>query len=75
MNLKNFIGIFLFISLLISCSAKKENFYNISVSQYFPLQQGKYITYQLDSLVYYDFGKKDTTITYHVKYLIDSKCP
>ncbi len=72
MNLKNLIGIFLLSSLLFSCSSKKETFYNISVGQYFPLQQGKYITYKLDSLVYINFGKKDTTISYQVKYLTDS---
>jgi hypothetical protein len=36
------------------------------------MQTGKYIIYQLDSLVYVAFGTRDTTIRYQVKYETDS---
>ncbi len=72
MNLKNLIGVFLLSSLLFSCSRSTESFYNVSVDHYYPLQTGKYIVYRLDSLVYINFGKKDTTISYQVKYETDS---
>jgi hypothetical protein len=56
---------------IISCS-KTEQYPTPSISDYLPLQTGKYITYQLDSTIFINFGTKDTTISYQVKYVTDS---
>ena len=42
------------------------------MNEFYPMQTGKYIIYQLDSLVYVAFGTRDTTIRYQVKYETDS---
>lgn len=63
------------ISAILFCSCAKQN-QLISVeplSDYFPLQVGKYITYNLDSTVYVNFGKKDTVKSYQVKDSIDAQ--
>lgn len=44
-----------------------------SVSEYYPLQVGKYITYSLDSTVFINFGTKDTVIKYQVKHQVDAQ--
>ncbi len=44
-----------------------------SVSEYYPLQVGKYVTYSLDSTVFINFGAKDTVIKYQVKHEIDAQ--
>jgi hypothetical protein len=56
---------------LSSCK-KTESYSSPSIADYNPLQTGKYITYQLDSLIYLSFGTRDTTVSYQVKYLTDS---
>jgi len=42
-----------------------------TVLDYNPLQVGKYITYNLDSTVFINFGTKDTVIKYQVKHQVD----
>ena len=54
-----------------ACNKKTAVVNDEKIESYWPLQTGKYITYQLDSLVYINFGKKDTTISYQVKYETD----
>ncbi len=56
-----------------SCKKTTEDLNLLSINDYNPLQEGKYITYKLDSLIYINFGKKDTTVSYEVKYFIDAK--
>src|SRR5437868_6927010 len=60
--------------ILIFCSCKKESetYSAVGLSDYYPLEPGKYITYKLDSLVYLSFGTRDTTISYEAKYVVDS---
>ena len=70
-NLKSLIWCSYIILLLTACN-KTESFKTAEIKDYAPLQTGKYITYQLDSLVYLAFGTRDTTISYQVKYLTDS---
>ena len=41
------------------------------LSDYFPLQIGKYITYDLDSTVFVNFGKQKVIHSYQVKDMID----
>jgi hypothetical protein len=51
-----------------ACNKKTANVNDEKIESYWPLQTGKYIVYQLDSLVYVNFGTRDTTISYQVKY-------
>lgn len=59
------------IAFNLSCK-KNETYSTTTLNDYFPLQTGKYITYQLDSLVYVAFGTRDTIRSYQVKYLVDT---
>jgi hypothetical protein len=56
-----------------SCSDKKEAFITEPLSDYLPLQTGKYITYRLDSLVFTNFGVNVETHRYQVKHVVDQK--
>jgi hypothetical protein len=70
---KYFIGL-LFISLFfISCKKEKDSFSSESVNDYYPLQVGKYITYNLDSTIFVNFGQKDTVIHYEAQDRVDAQ--
>lgn len=58
--------------LFTSCNKTTETFSTPQLNDYYPLQIGKYITYQLDSLVYYSFGTRDSISHNQVKYTVDS---
>jgi hypothetical protein len=58
---------------LFSCKDKKEEFASEKLSEYIPLQPGKYITYRLDSLVYTNFGTVAVTRRYQVKHVVDAQ--
>ena len=70
---KYFIGIFLISLFFTSCKKEKEIFNSASVNDYYPLQVGKYITYDLDSTVFVNFGQKDTIISYQVQDMVDAE--
>ncbi|MBC7946440.1 MAG: hypothetical protein H7Y42_01070 [Chitinophagaceae bacterium] len=55
---------------LFSCT-KKDDFMSEPLSDYFPLQTGKYITYRLDSMVFTNFGSITETRRYQLKYVVD----
>jgi hypothetical protein len=64
------------ISIIISFSACKkstEDFTTAALSDYAPLTVGKYITYQLDSLVFINFGTDSVVRSYQVKYETDAQ--
>ena len=67
-----FIFYLIILTFYFSSCKKTETINSPSIADYNPLQTGKYITYQLDSLVYLSFGTRDTTISYQVKYMTDS---
>jgi hypothetical protein len=68
------LALFAVLSLsLFSCSEKTEELETESLSDYLPLQPGKYITYRLDSLVLTDFGKSVETHSYQVKHVVDTE--
>lgn len=64
------LGILAFCTLgiLSSCNKDPEVFETAAISDYSPLAVGKYITYQLDSLVYQNFGTAKTIVSYQVKH-------
>jgi hypothetical protein len=67
-GLAMFAGIMLF-----SCSNKTEEFITDKMSDYVPLQPGKYITYRLDSLIYTNFGTIAQVHRYQSKHVIDAQ--
>jgi hypothetical protein len=56
---------------LSSCNKDPEELDLTDVQEYNPLQVGKYVTYNLDSTVFINFGTKDTIIKYQVKHQVD----
>ncbi|MEO8569051.1 MAG: hypothetical protein ABI419_07940 [Ginsengibacter sp.] len=70
-----YISALIFISFLFtSCKKETENFVSASVMDYYPLQVGKYITYDLDSTVYYiNFGQQASIIHYQVQDRVDAQ--
>ncbi len=70
---KYFIGLFFISLFFISCKKEKENFTSESISDYYPLEVGKYITYNLDSTVFVNFGQKDTVIHYEAQDRVDAQ--
>jgi len=70
---KFLIGIFCISLLIISCKKENEIFTSESVNDYSFLQVGKYITYNLDSTLYINFGQKDTVISYQAQGVVDAQ--
>jgi hypothetical protein len=58
---------------LFSCSDKTEEFVSEPLSDYIPLQLGKYITYRIDSLVFTNFGRDIEIHKYQVKHVVDAQ--
>ena len=56
-----------------SCKKSVDTVESATVSEYAPLQVGKYITYNLDSTIFINFGTKDTVIKYQVKHEVDAQ--
>ena len=55
-----------------ACKKTNEEFKTAAISDYAPLIVGKYITYQLDSLIFADnIIPKDTVISYQVKHVVE----
>jgi hypothetical protein len=59
--------------LFTACKKTVEEFPAPPLSDYFPLTVGKYITYNLDSIVPANFGASLTTKSYQVKYVVDAQ--
>ena len=59
--------------LLNSCKKRVDDFTTASISDYYPLEVGKYITYNLDSTVFINFGERDTVISYQVQDKVDAQ--
>ena len=74
--MKKTVPFFLLTALLFSYSACKkttETLDTVALSAYYPLSVGKYITYNLDSLVYINFGASSQVRKYQVKYVTDAQ--
>jgi hypothetical protein len=70
---KYLIGLFFISLFFISCKKEKEIFKSESLNDYYPLEIGKYITYNLDSTIFLPFGARDTVITYQVQDRVDAQ--
>ncbi|MCU0405237.1 MAG: hypothetical protein MUE99_11895 [Chitinophagaceae bacterium] len=55
------------------CSEKKIEFDTPPLSDYFPLQVGKYITYRLDSTVLTQFGRDTTVRSYRARDIVEGQ--
>ncbi|MBK8611574.1 MAG: hypothetical protein IPL84_16950 [Chitinophagaceae bacterium] len=55
-----------------ACKKSDEVLDVATVNDYNPLLVGKYITYDLDSTVFINFGAKDTVVKYQVKLVVDA---
>ena len=57
-----------------ACKKNSEDFASAPLTDYYPLTVGKYITYSLDSIVYYsNFGTAATVKSYQVRHTVDAK--
>ncbi|MEO8820039.1 MAG: hypothetical protein ABI374_04295, partial [Ginsengibacter sp.] len=68
---KRLIGFAFFILTMASCKKENETFVTPSVNDYFPLQVGKYITYDLDSTVFTNFNQTLTVRHYQAQYKVE----
>lgn len=59
--------------IFIGCKKQNDNFSSSPLSDYFPLKTGKFITYDLDSTIFINFGSKDTVVKYQVQDRVDSQ--
>ncbi|MGN6533691.1 MAG: hypothetical protein ACTHK0_18260 [Ginsengibacter sp.] len=71
--IKYFIASCSMLLMLASCKKENANFTSESINDYFPLQVGKYITYDLDSTVFTNFGQNISVNHYQAQYRVDSK--
>ena len=55
-----------------ACKKSTEAFVTPAISDYYPLQIGKYITYKLDSTVFLNFGTVRAIKSYQVKHVVDA---
>ena len=70
---KIFLPVILLSLVFAACKKESAEFQTAAIADYNPLQVGKYITYQLDSLVYVNFGTTQEIHSYEVKYLTDAE--
>ncbi len=70
-----YIAVLFFISLaFISCKKENDKFSSAALSDYYPLQVGKYITYDMDSTVYYlNFGKAASLVHYQAQDRVEAQ--
>jgi hypothetical protein len=71
--IKYLTGTCLLILVLASCKKENANFTTDAVFDYFPLQVGKYITYNLDSTVFLNFGKDRVEIHYQAQDRVEAQ--
>lgn len=71
----NFIASALSVLILFGCTRKTETYQTSQLSDYVPLQVGKYITYRLDSTVFTVFGSITETHFYIEKQVVDAQIP
>ena len=65
--------ILLSLIVLYACNKQDASINTIQLTEYMPLQVGKYIHYRLDSMRFIDFGQRDTVISYDAKDVVDGE--
>jgi hypothetical protein len=56
-----------------ACNKKDTSINSVQLNEYMPIQTGKYIHYRLDSMVFIDFGQRDTVKSYDAKDVVDGE--
>lgn len=56
-----------------SCRKQTGEVNSAALSEYMPVQTGKYIRYRLDSTRFIDFGQRDTVISYDARDVVDAE--
>jgi hypothetical protein len=64
---------FIAVILFSACKKDPETLGTAPISDYVPLEVGKYITYQLDSVRYIPFTLQQITIRYQAKFIVDAQ--
>lgn len=72
-NRLNLITTVLACFIFFSCTKTTEEFQTARLSEYLPLQVGKYITYRLDSTVFTSFGTATAFHSYQEKQIVDAQ--
>lgn len=67
-----FLSLTTVVLFLSACKKSTEEFKTASVNEYYPLQVGKYITYNLDSTIFINFGTLKKVNSYQVKHVVDA---
>lgn len=60
-------------SVLFNACKKLDDFTSAPLKDYYPLIVGKYVTYNLDSTIFINFGAKDTVVKYQVQDRVDAQ--
>src|ERR1700694_2213362 len=68
-----FPALILGIGILFNSCKKNDKFSSTPLTEYYPLQVGKYITYRLDSTIFINFGSRDTVISYQIQDRVDAQ--
>lgn len=56
-----------------ACKKQTATVDSLPLNDYYPLQVGKFIRYQLDSTLYINFGQRDTIVSYDAKDVVDAE--
>lgn len=62
-----------FVLALQFCKKKNDSFSLVPVTEYYPLEVGKYIVYRMDSTTFENFGTERKVSSYQVKDLVDAE--
>jgi hypothetical protein len=65
--------IILSVAAVQSCKKQTATVQSAELSEYMPLQPGKFIRYRLDSTRFIDFGQRDTVVSYDAKDIVDAE--
>lgn len=65
--------VFLSVLALYACKKQDTSINKGQLTEYLPLQPGKYIHYRLDSMRFVDFGQRDTIVSYDARDVIDGE--
>lgn len=68
MKTLRFFTVVILVAALASCKKESEHYNAVPLADYFPLTQGKYLTYKLDSTVYLNLGSVKEIHSYQVKF-------
>lgn len=66
-----YLGLLAFVLFLFSCKKESADYNPLTASDYFPLEVGRYIEYDLDSTLFLDFGTVETVVHYKAREVVE----